>query len=132
MKDTKDPEQVLEAFEKSFEQSNSHWYYHKFYLGDFRQSASDTMVDLDQCIRETIKGCKFKKKEEEGHKIDFLSCHSLLRGIFKNGRSLSRSWKWLNLMKEPAWSTRTMQLPLVVPTVLHHTTINNVCSWYSH
>ena len=30
------------------------------------------MADLDLCIKEVVKGCKFKHEEEEQHKIDLL------------------------------------------------------------
>ena len=82
------------------------------------------------------KGASSRKKRRKAVRLICCTMPQLTKrsiSTFTNGRSLSmsRSWKWLNLMKEPAWSIRTMQLLLVVPTVLHHTTINNFCSCYS-
>ena len=42
-----DPEQVWEAFKKSFEQSSSFWHFRDVYLADFRQEAPETTADLD-------------------------------------------------------------------------------------
>ena len=64
-------DQVWDALEMRFKQLNSHWHYHDLYLGHFRLVASETMAGLNRCIRESIKGCKFKKEEEEGYKINF-------------------------------------------------------------
>ena len=37
IKNVKEPDQVWDAFEKSFEQSTSFWCFRDAYLGDFRQ-----------------------------------------------------------------------------------------------
>ena len=58
-----EPEKNLEAFwdaiEKSFKQTTTHWHYIDMYLSDFRQEADETTADLDLCIKELMKGCKF-------------------------------------------------------------------------
>ena len=61
----KDPDQVWDAFGQSFEQSTSYWHFCDVYLADFRQDPTESMADLDLCLRETVQGCKFKKEEEE-------------------------------------------------------------------
>ena len=62
VEDPKKPEQVWEAFERNFGQSNSYWHYHYY--------AFDIMADLDLFIGETVKGCKFKLGEEQ-YNINF-------------------------------------------------------------
>ena len=57
--------QVWEAFEKSFEQSNSFWHFRDVYLGDFRQGDAETTADLDLCIKPTVSGCQWHKDTEE-------------------------------------------------------------------
>ena len=44
-------DQVWDAFEKSFEQSTSFWHFRDTYLADFRQDPSETIADLDLCIK---------------------------------------------------------------------------------
>ena len=65
-------EQVWEAFEKSFEQSTSFWHFRDTYLADFRQDESETMADLDLRIKQTVRGCQWKKEAEEEQMIDLL------------------------------------------------------------
>ena len=65
-------EQVWMAFEKSFEQSTSFWHFRDTYLADFRQDESETMADLDLHIKQTVRGCQWQKKSEEGRMIDLL------------------------------------------------------------
>ena len=63
--DPKKVDQVWDAFEKSFEQSTSFWYFRDAYLADFRQDPLETMADLDLCIKQTVRGCQWKKESEE-------------------------------------------------------------------
>ena len=64
--------QVWEAFEKSFEQSTSFWHFRDAYLADFRQDESETTADLDLRIKQTVRGCQWKKETEEERMIDLL------------------------------------------------------------
>ena len=52
----KDPEQVWDAFEKSFEQSTSFWHFRDAYLADFRQDPTESTADLDLHIKQTVMG----------------------------------------------------------------------------
>ena len=80
VKDRKVVQQVWEAFEKSFEQSTSFWHFRDAYLADFRQDESETMADLDLHIKQTVRGCQWKKETEEERMIDLLyHAHHLLR-----------------------------------------------------
>ena len=72
VKDCKKVEEVWNAFEKSFEQSTSFWHFRDAYLGDFRQDESETTADLDLHIKQTVRGCQWKKDSEEGRMIDLL------------------------------------------------------------
>ena len=72
VKDCKQVDQVWDAFEKSFEQSTSFWHFRDAYLADFRQDKSETMADLDLRIKQTVRGCKWKKGTEEERMIDLL------------------------------------------------------------
>ena len=65
-------DQVWDAFEKSFKQSTSFWHFRDAYMVDFRQDESETMADLDLCIKQTVRGCQWKKETEEGQMIDLL------------------------------------------------------------
>ena len=58
VKDRTKVDQVWDAFEKSFEQSTSFWHFRDAYLADFRQDESETMADLDLCIKQTVRGCQ--------------------------------------------------------------------------
>ena len=69
---TKKVDQVWDAFEKSFEQSTSFWHFRDTYLADFRQDKSETTADLDLCIKQTVRGCQWKKEFEEERMIDLL------------------------------------------------------------
>ena len=64
VQDRKKVDQVWDAFEKSFEQSTSFGHFRDAYLADFRQDESETTADLDLCIKQTVKGCQWKKEEE--------------------------------------------------------------------
>ena len=70
--DRKQVEQVWNAFEKSFEQSTSSWHFRDDYLADFRQDESETTADLDLRIKQTVRGCQWKKETEEERMIDLL------------------------------------------------------------
>ena len=72
VKDRKQVDQVWDAFEKSFEQSTSFWHFRDTYLADFRQDESETTVDLDLRIKQTVRGCQWKKETEEERMIDLL------------------------------------------------------------
>ena len=72
VQDRKKVDQVWDAFEKSFEQSTSFWHFRDTYLADFRQDESETMADLDLHIKQTVRGCQWKKEHEEERMIDLL------------------------------------------------------------
>ena len=72
VKDRKVVQQVWDAFEKSFEQSTSFWHFRDAYLADFRQDESETTADLDLRIKQTVRGCQWKKESEEERMIDLL------------------------------------------------------------
>ena len=72
VKDRKVVQQVWDAFEKSFEQSTSFWHFRDAYLADFRQDESETTADLDLRIKQTVRGCQWRKETEEERKIDLL------------------------------------------------------------
>ena len=72
VKDRKVVKQVWDAFEKSFEQSTSFWHFRDAYLADFRQDKSETTADLDLHIKQTVRGCQWKKESEEERMIDLL------------------------------------------------------------
>ena len=72
VEDHKKVDQVWDAFEKSFEQSTSFWHFRDAYLADLRQDKSETMADLDLCIKQTVRGCQWKKESEEDQMIDLL------------------------------------------------------------
>ena len=72
VEDPKKVDQVWDAFEKSFEQSTSFWHFRDAYLVDFRQDPSESMADLDLHIKQTVRGCPWKKEYEEGWMIDLL------------------------------------------------------------
>ena len=65
-------DQVWDAFEKSFEQSTSFWHFRDAYLADFRQDPLETMADLNLHIKQTVRGCQWKKETEEERMIDLL------------------------------------------------------------
>ena len=65
VKDRKKVEQVWNAFEKSFKQSTSFWHFRDMYLADFRQDESETTADLDLHIKQTVRGCQWKKESKE-------------------------------------------------------------------
>ena len=72
VEDCKKVDQVWDAFKKSFEQSTSFWHFRDAYLADFRQDKSETMADLDLRIKQTVRGCQWKKETEEEQMIHLL------------------------------------------------------------
>ena len=72
VQDRKKVDQVWDAFEKSFEQSTSFWHFRDTYLADFRQDKLETTADLDLHIKQTVRGCQWKKEHEEERMIDLL------------------------------------------------------------
>ena len=62
VQDRKKVDQVWDAFEKSFEQSTLFWHFRDAYVADFRQDESETMADLDLRIKQTVRGCQWKKE----------------------------------------------------------------------
>ena len=72
VEDCKKVDQVWNAFEKSFKQSISFWHFRDTYLADFRQDESETTADLDLRIKQTVRGCQWKKETEEERMIDSL------------------------------------------------------------
>ena len=70
VQDCKKVDQVWNAFEKSFEQS--FWHFRDTYLADFRQDESETTADLDLHIKQTVRGCQWKKETKEKRMIDLL------------------------------------------------------------
>ena len=70
--DRKQVEQVWNAFDKSFKQSTSFWHFRDAYLAGFRQEESETTADLDLRIKQTVRGCQWKKETEEEQMIDLL------------------------------------------------------------
>ena len=65
VEDPKKVDQVWDAFEKSFKQSTLFWHFRDAYLADFRQDPTETMADLDLHIKQTIRGCQWKKEAKE-------------------------------------------------------------------
>ena len=72
VKDRKVVKQVWDAFKKSFKQSTSFWHFRDAYLADFRQDESETTADPDLHIKQTARGCQWKKESEEERMIDLL------------------------------------------------------------
>ena len=72
VKDRKVVQQVWDAFEKSFEQSTSFWHFRDTYLADFRQDESEHCCWPGLRIKQTVRGCQWKKETEEERMIDLL------------------------------------------------------------
>ena len=74
--DNKNPAKDINAFwdyfEKSFEQTASHWHYIDQYLSDFRQEPDESTADLDIRIRELVKGCNFPEEQVECRRLELL------------------------------------------------------------
>ena len=65
VEDPKEPEQVWDAFKKSFKQSTSFWHFRDTYLADFKQDPTESTADLDLHIKQTITGYQWIKETEE-------------------------------------------------------------------
>ena len=72
VEDLKKPDQVWDTFKKSFEQSTSFWHFRDAYLADFRQDPTESTADLNLHIKQTVRGCQWKKETEEEQMIDLL------------------------------------------------------------
>ena len=70
--DCKKVNEVWDTFEKSFKQSTSFWHFRDAYLADFRQDESDSTADLDLRIKQTVRGCQWRKATEEQRMINLL------------------------------------------------------------
>ena len=83
VENVKDPEQVWNAFEKSFEQSTSFWHFRDTYLADFRQDPTESTADLDLRIKQTVRGYQWKKETEGEWMIDLLYYATIYYEIHK-------------------------------------------------
>ena len=72
VQDRKKVDQVWDPFKKSFKQSTSFWHFRDAYLADFRQEELETTADLDLHIKQTVRGCQWKKETEEERMIYLL------------------------------------------------------------
>ena len=116
VQDRKKVDQVWDAFEKSFEQSTSFWHFRDTYLADFRQDESETTADLDLCIKQTVRGCQWKKETEEERMIDLLYHATIYYEIRKFVQESEPAVTFL--------STKTIKLPtgeqtVRLPTIIH-------------
>ena len=68
----KDIDAFWDAFEKSFEQTTTHWHCIDQYLSDFRQEPDESTADLDLHIKELVKGCKFPQDQVERRQLELL------------------------------------------------------------
>ena len=131
VEDHKKVDQVWDTFEKSFEQSNSFWHFRDAYLADFRQDESETMADLDLRIKQTVRGCQWKKETEEEQMIDLPYHATIYYEICKfvqesEPAALPTRWslKRQRLMSVTFLSTMTIKLPMgeetaCLPTIIH-------------
>ena len=120
LKDRKKVEQVWEAFKKSFKQSTSFWHFRDTYLADFRQDESETTADLDLHIKQTVRGCQWKKEAEEERMIDLLYHATIYYEIHKFVQESDPAALTYELVIEKAKaheSTRTIKLPMGEQTV---------------
>ena len=129
--DHKQVEQVWNAFEKSFEQSTSFWHFRDAYLADFRQDKSETMADLDLRIKQTVRGCQWKKETEEEQMIDLPYHATIYYEICKfvqESEPAALTYELVRqrqrLMSIPFLSTKTIKLPTgeqtaCLPTIIH-------------
>ena len=72
VKDRKVVQRYGMLLRRASKQSTSFWHFRDAYLADFRQDESETMADLDLCIKQTVRGCQWKKESEEERMIDLL------------------------------------------------------------
>ena len=61
-----------DAFKKRFKQITTHWHFIDEYISDFRQEPDESTADLDLCIKELIKGCKFPEDQVEQRQLELL------------------------------------------------------------
>ena len=102
VQDCKKVDQVSDAFEKSFEQSTSFWHFRDAYLADFRQDESETMADLDLRIKQTVRGCQWKKETEEELMINLLYHATIYYEIHKFVQELEPATLMYELVIEKA------------------------------
>ena len=131
VKDCKKVNEVWDAFEKSFEQSTSFWHFRDTYLADFRQDESETMADLDLCIKQTVKGCQWKKATEEEQMIDLLYHATIYYEIHKFVQESDPAALMYKMVIKKAkahehniMSTKTIKPPtgeqtVCLPTIIH-------------
>ena len=125
--DPKKIDQVCDTFEKSFEQSTSFWHFRDPYLAD----PSETTADLDLCIKQTVRGCQWKKESEEEQMIDLLyhaTIYYEIRKYIQESEPAALTYKMVierqRLMSITFLSTKTIKLlteePTVhLPTIIH-------------
>ena len=122
--DPKKVDQVWDAFEKSFEQSTSFWHFRDTYLGDFRQDPSETMADLNLCIKQTVRGCQWKKESEEERMINLVyhaTIYYKIRKYIQESEPAALTYEMVierqRLMSITFLSTKTIKLLMEEPTV---------------
>ena len=131
VKDCKKVDKVWDAFQKSFKQSTSFWHFRDAYLGDFRQDESETTADWDLRIKQTVRGCQWKKDSEEGRMIDLLYHATIYYEICKFIQESKPDALKYKMVIEKAkltsvmfLSTRTIKPPIGeqtvrLPTIIH-------------
>ena len=131
VEDRKKVDQVWNAFEKSFEQSTSFWHFRDAYLADFRQDESETMADLNLCIKQTVRGCQWKKETEEERMIDLLyhaTIYYEIRKFIQESEPVALTYEMViekaKLMSVIFLSTKTIKPPtgeqtVRLPTIIH-------------
>ena len=130
VQDRKKVDQVWDAFEKNFEQSTSFWHFRDAYLADFRQDESETTADLDLHIKQTVRGCQWKKETEEERMIDLLyhaTIYYEIRKFVQESEPAALTYKMV-IEKAKAHErnvlTKTIKLPtgeqtVRLPTIIH-------------
>ena len=129
VQDCKKVDQVWDAFKKSFEQSTSFWHFRDAYLADFRQDESETTADLDLRIKQTVRGCQWRKETEEERMIDLLydaTIYYEIRKFVQESEPAALMYEVVNekLMSVTFLSTKTIKLPrgeqtVCLPTIIH-------------
>ena len=131
VQDHKKVDQVWDTFEKSFEQSTSFWHFRDAYLADFRQDKSETMADLDLRIKQTVRGCQWKKETEEERMIDLLYHATIYYKIRKFVKESEPAALMYDMVIEKAkahehnvMGTKTIKPPtgeqtVCLPTIIH-------------
>ena len=104
------------------------------YLADFRQDPTESTADLDLCIKETIRGCKWKKETEEERMINLLNHATIYYDICKYIQELEPTalkyemvLEKQRLIREIVLNTKTIKLltekqtvPLLTTTLCCH------------